>query len=54
MGHSGYTYVDRFFPSSNRCSNCGYIKQDLTLAIREWECPECKSFWDRDINAMLP
>ncbi|WP_016872166.1 IS200/IS605 family element RNA-guided endonuclease TnpB [Fischerella thermalis] len=46
-------YVDRFFPSSNRCSNCGYIKQDLTLAIREWECPECKSFWDRDINAAL-
>ncbi|MBD2501403.1 IS200/IS605 family element RNA-guided endonuclease TnpB [Anabaena azotica] len=46
-------YVDRFFPSSKRCSNCGYIKQDLTLAIREWECPECKSFWDRDINAAL-
>ncbi|PIG94548.1 IS200/IS605 family element RNA-guided endonuclease TnpB [Gloeocapsopsis sp. IPPAS B-1203] len=46
-------YVDRFFPSSKRCSNCGYIKQDLTLSIREWECPECKSFWDRDINAAL-
>jgi putative transposase len=46
-------YVDRFFPSSKRCSNCGYIKQDLTLAIREWECSECKSFWDRDINAAL-
>ncbi|BAU07696.1 IS200/IS605 family element RNA-guided endonuclease TnpB [Fischerella sp. NIES-3754] len=46
-------YVDRFFPSSKRCSKCGYIKQDLTLAIREWQCPECKSFWDRDINAAL-
>ncbi|MDM9384182.1 IS200/IS605 family element RNA-guided endonuclease TnpB [Chlorogloeopsis sp. ULAP01] len=46
-------YVDRFFPSSKRCSHCGYIKQDLTLAIREWECPECKSFWDKDINAAL-
>nr|WP_250123231.1 transposase [Chroococcidiopsis sp. CCMEE 29] len=46
-------YVDRFFPSSKRCSNCGYIKQDLRLSIREWECPECKSFWDRDINAAL-
>ncbi|MBU7582473.1 MAG: IS200/IS605 family element transposase accessory protein TnpB [Nostoc sp. TH1S01] len=46
-------YVDRFFPSSKRCSNCGYIKQDLTLAIREWECPECRKFWDRDINAAL-
>ncbi len=28
-------YVDRFFPSSKRCSNCGYIKQDLPLALRE-------------------
>ncbi len=46
-------YVDKFFPSSKRCSNCGYIKQDLTLAIREWECPECKMFWDRDVNAAL-
>ncbi|MDJ0676650.1 MAG: IS200/IS605 family element RNA-guided endonuclease TnpB [Calothrix sp. MO_167.B42] len=45
--------VDKFFPSSKRCSNCGYIKQDLTLAIREWECPECKIFWDRDVNAAL-
>jgi putative transposase len=44
---------DRFFPSSKRCSNCGYIKQDLTLAISEWECPECKSLWDRDVNAAL-
>lgn len=44
-------YVDRFFPSSKRCSNCGYIKEDLTLAIREWQCPECFTTWDRDINA---
>ena len=46
-------YVDRFFPSSKRCSNCGYIKEDLTLAIREWQCPECKKSWDRHINAAL-
>lgn len=46
-------YVERFFPSSKRCSHCGYIKEDLTLAIREWECPECKKFWDRDINAAI-
>ncbi|NMG07993.1 IS200/IS605 family element RNA-guided endonuclease TnpB [Brasilonema sp. UFV-L1] len=46
-------YVDRFFPSSKRCSNCGYIKEDLTLAIREWECPECSIVWDRDVNAAL-
>lgn len=43
--------VDRFFPSSKRCSNCGYIKEDLTLKDREWTCPECKIHHDRDINA---
>ncbi len=43
--------VDRFFPSSKRCSSCGYIKEDLTLKDREWTCPECHSHHDRDINA---
>ncbi|WP_245927441.1 IS200/IS605 family element RNA-guided endonuclease TnpB [Aphanothece hegewaldii] len=43
--------VDRFFPSSKRCSNCGYIKEDLTLKDREWSCPECKAHHDRDVNA---
>ena len=43
--------IDRFFPSSKRCSNCGYIKQDLTLKDREWTCPECHLHHDRDINA---
>lgn len=45
--------IDRFFPSSKRCSNCGYIKEDLTLADREWDCPECSRHHDRDINAAL-
>lgn len=46
--------LDRFFPSSKRCSNCGYIKQDLTkLNIREWDCPECSTHHDRDVNAAL-
>lgn len=43
--------VDRFFPSSKRCSNCGYIKEDLTLKDREWTCPECHVHHDRDLNA---
>jgi putative transposase len=43
--------VDRFFPSSKRCHICGYIKQDLTLADREWTCPECSAQHNRDVNA---
>lgn len=41
----------QFYPSSKTCNNCGYINQELTLSDREWECPECKSVLDRDINA---
>ena len=43
--------LDRFFPSSKRCSNCGYIKEDITLNIREWDCKKCSAHHDRDINA---
>jgi putative transposase len=43
--------VDRYFPSSKLCSNCGYKNNDLTLADREWTCPECLIEHDRDRNA---
>jgi putative transposase len=43
--------LDRFFPSSKRCSKCGYIHKKLTLDIREWTCPECGTHHDRDVNA---
>ena len=43
--------IDRFFPSSKRCSECGFVNQDLQLKQRSWECPECKTEHDRDINA---
>jgi len=43
--------VDRFFPSSKTCSNCGHIVESLPLQIRQWECPACGQSHDRDINA---
>ena len=49
-----YYQVDSYFPSSKLCSHCGY-KTDITndLSIREWECINCGSVNDRDINASI-
>jgi putative transposase len=43
--------IDRWFPSSKRCGNCGHIVDQLPLNIREWDCPNCGTHHDRDINA---
>lgn len=43
--------VDRFFPSSKTCSNCGCIQEKMPLNVREWTCPDCGAHHDRDINA---
>lgn len=43
--------ADRWFPSSKTCSNCGAVKSDLTLADREFICPDCGFTLDRDLNA---
>ena len=43
--------IDQFYPSSKRCSNCGYTLGFLNLDTREWVCPECGVTHDRDINA---
>lgn len=43
--------ADQFFPSSKRCSCCGYIAAKLPLDVREWMCPECGEVLDRDLNA---
>ena len=46
-------FVDRFYPSSKICSNCGSKKQDLKLMDREWVCPNCGTYLDRDMNAAM-
>ena len=45
--------IDRFYPSSKTCHNCGYIYKDLKLSNREWICPHCGKLIDRDYNASL-
>ena len=45
--------VDRFYPSSKTCHNCGCIKSDLKLSDRTYICPECGYVEDRDYNASL-
>ena len=52
-----FVQANRFFPSSKRCSCCGYVydnkdySKQWSLAIREWECIKCKTVHDRDVNA---
>ena len=43
--------IDQFFPSSKRCSGCGYTMQKMSLNVRSWVCPECGANHDRDVNA---
>lgn len=43
--------IDRFYPSSKTCSECGAIIEKLPLNIREWVCPKCGASHDRDVNA---
>ena len=49
-----YYKINTYYPSSQICSHCGYKNSKLKdLSIREYDCPECGSHNDRDINASL-
>jgi putative transposase len=46
-------FINRFYPSSKICHNCGYVNRELTLNDREWVCPNCGQTISRDYNAAL-
>jgi putative transposase len=43
--------VDRFFPSSRLCSQCGALQDKMPLHVRTWTCGSCGTTHDRDVNA---
>lgn len=45
--------IDRWYPSSKTCSNCGHVHKSLELSERWWRCPSCQSQNDRDENAAV-
>lgn len=46
--------IDQYYPSSQLCSSCGYKNTETKdLSVREWICPECGKYHDRDINAAI-
>jgi putative transposase len=45
--------IDRWFPSSKTCFDCGHVYQELSLQERTWVCPGCGVIHDRDHHAAL-
>lgn len=45
--------IDRWYPSSKTCSNCGSVKTKLSLTERTYKCEHCGLAIDRDLNAAI-
>lgn len=48
-----FVIIDKYFPSSKKCSNCGHEKEKLALSERTYVCEECGCVIDRDYNASI-
>lgn len=48
-----FIQANRYYPSSKRCSKCGFIKKNLELSERTYICEKCGFIIDRDYNAAL-
>ena len=45
-----FIQINPSYPSTRTCHNCGHIREQLPLKIREWTCPQCGKHHQRDIN----
>ncbi|MCD8207527.1 MAG: transposase [Bacteroidales bacterium] len=46
-------FVDKWEPTTKRCSSCGHVMDEMSLKVREWTCPKCGAHHDRDVNAAI-
>ena len=48
-----FVKIDKWYASTKTCSHCGYKNDAITLKTREWVCPDCGSYHNRDHNAAI-
>lgn len=53
IAHKGH--LEKVSPrnTSKMCHCCGFVNQKVVVGVDEWDCPNCGSHHDRDINAAL-
>ena len=51
LNNKTFIQIPQNYPSTKTCSNCKTINNNVTIDVREWECPKCNTYHDRDINA---